>query len=191
MPWLYNEDAALKYKLQGLTVTDANNISRPVPVRYRLPEDELATLTYPIIIIEHVGQFPDPAREHRGYIPYGYAPDLSGVTATIQPPPVGFNFGSENYPAWLPQQSAQINAPITQAELITAFENAGSYDPTTTPYFGYFPLPYNFDYQITVYCRKMAGHLQPLMQALATINYLPYHDGFLFVPQDGTKRTMS
>lgn len=155
MPWLYNEDAALpqvpKFKLQGLTVSDANNPARRVPVRYRLPEDELATLTYPIIIIEHQGVNPDPSREHRGYIQLGYAP--------------------EGYAPWWPSYAL-------------------SYDPTLSPLYSFFPLPYNIDYSVTVYCRKMVEHLQPLLATLATENYLPYHFGYLNIPQDGTVRTM-
>lgn len=151
VPWIYNEDAALKLKLQGLTVADANNPARPVPVRYRLPEDELATLTYPIIIIEHIGMFPDPSREHRGYIQLPYAP--------------------EGFAQWWPPGDTQFR-------------------PDQSPYYGYFPLPYNLDYQVTVYCRKMAGHLQPLMTTLANQPYLPYHFGFLDIPQDNSIRTM-
>jgi hypothetical protein len=151
VPWIYNEDAALKYKLQGLTVSDANNPARPVPVRYRLPEDELATLTYPCIVIEHQGINPAPEREHRGYIKLPYAP--------------------EGYPIWW--------EPF-----------ATSYDPTLSPYSSWFPLPYNMDYSITVYARKMPEHLQPLLATLATENYLPYHFGFLDIPQDGTVRNM-
>jgi hypothetical protein len=77
MPWLYNEDAALKKKLQGIFVFDENAPpgGRPVPVRYRLPQDELADLSYPIIIIESVGHFPAPEREHRGRIQLPYAPE--------------------------------------------------------------------------------------------------------------------
>jgi hypothetical protein len=151
VPWIYNEDAALKLKLQGLTVGDPNNSSRPVPVRYRLPEDELATLTYPCIIIEHVGINPAPEREHRGYIQLQYAP--------------------EGLPIWWPTY-------------------ATSYDPTLSPYYSWFPLPYNMDYSVTVYTRKMAEHLQPLLATLATENYLPYHFGYLDIPQDGTVRNM-
>jgi hypothetical protein len=151
VPWIYNEDAALKLKLQGLTVDDPNNSSRPVPVRYRLPEDELATLTYPCIIIEHQGINPAPEREHRGYIQLQYAP--------------------EGLPIWWPQY-------------------ATSYDPTLSPYYTWFPLPYNMDYSVTVYTRKMAEHLQPLLATLATENYLPYHFGYLDIPQDGTVRNM-
>ena len=36
----------------------------------------------------------------------------------------------------------------------------------------------------------MAGHLQPLMTALAGYDYLPYKKGYLDIPQDGTKRSM-
>lgn len=77
MPWILNEDGALKLKLQGIMVSDANspNAGRPVPVRYRLPEDELATLSYPIIIIEHMPISFAPERQTRGYVPLPYAPE--------------------------------------------------------------------------------------------------------------------
>jgi hypothetical protein len=77
MPWLYNEDAALKLKLEHLRVFDDNAPAegREVPVRYRLPEDELADLTYPIFIIEHAGIKLDTEREHRGRVQLPYAPE--------------------------------------------------------------------------------------------------------------------
>jgi hypothetical protein len=77
MPWLRNEDAALKLKLQGLRVVDGNSgpDGRTVPVRYRLPEDELANLSYPIFIIEHAGMEYDADRDHRGHIQLPYAPE--------------------------------------------------------------------------------------------------------------------
>lgn len=74
--WLLNEDAALKFKLQGMTVFDAGAPSgRPVPVRFRLPETEVADLTYPIIIIEHDGWTLANEREHRGFVKLPYAPE--------------------------------------------------------------------------------------------------------------------
>ena len=77
MAWILNEDRALKLKLQGLKVTDPNAPAggRGVKVRYRLPENELADLDFPIIIIEHSGISRDPEREHRGYIQLPYAPE--------------------------------------------------------------------------------------------------------------------
>jgi len=76
MPWLLNEDAALKFKLQGLQVFDANAPQgRNVPVRYRLPEVEVADITMPMIVIDHDGWFPAPEREHRGFVKLPYAPE--------------------------------------------------------------------------------------------------------------------
>ena len=77
MPWLRNEDAALKAKIQHLRVVDGNSgpNGREIPVRYRLPEDELANLSYPIFIIEHAGMEFDQDRAHRGHIQLPYAPE--------------------------------------------------------------------------------------------------------------------
>jgi len=76
MPWIFAEDAALKKTLSGLTVTDVNAPDgRPVGVRFRLPETELADLVYPVLIIEHASILRDSEREHRGIIQLPYAPE--------------------------------------------------------------------------------------------------------------------
>lgn len=77
MPWIINEDAAMKFRLQGLTVQDATSPAggREVPVRFRLPTDELANLTYPVIVIEHAGLYPAQERMHSGYTQLPYAPE--------------------------------------------------------------------------------------------------------------------
>lgn len=159
MPWIYNEDASLKLKLQGIQVFDANAPQgRNVPVRFRLPEDELATLSYPIIIIEHDGIYPDPSREHRCGVPNG---------ALYQLP-----YAPDGFAPWWPSDAVTI-------------------DPSQSPYFSYsFPLPYNMDYVVTVYSRKMPEHLQPIMATLAKESYLPYHMGYLNVLADNTVRSM-
>ena len=84
MPFLENEDAALKLKLQGLTVTDATSgpTDRRVEVRFRNPEFEFADATYPLVLISHTGIDRDPERETRGTETLNYAP--------------------EGYPAWDP-----------------------------------------------------------------------------------------
>lgn len=71
MPWIYNEDGALKTKLQGLTVDGGT----PVAVRFRLPETEVANVTYPMLVIDHVGFSPAHEREHRGFVKLTYAPE--------------------------------------------------------------------------------------------------------------------
>lgn len=76
MGWLLNEDAALKNKLQGLQVYEGNSPGgREVPVRFKLPQVEIDTLSYPIVIIEHTAQYPAHDREHRGRIQLPYAPE--------------------------------------------------------------------------------------------------------------------
>ena len=156
MPWLLNEDGALKLKLQGLRVFDANSpvSGRPVPVRFRLPESEVADLTFPIVIITHQGWYPAPERMHDGFTTLPYAPE-------------GFA------PWW------KDTGPDTT-----------TFDPLAGPYYSYFPIPYNFDYQVTVYSRFMHEHTIPLVSALAQYERLHPKYGFLDIPQDGTKRTM-
>lgn len=167
IPWLLNEDAALKLKLQGLTVSDANMANRPVPVRYRLPESEVADLTFPIIVISHNGWYPAPERMHDGYAKLPYAP--------------------EGYAPWWfdPVYNDDPNYvnPVDGT-------NVPDFDPHDSPYWSWYPIPYNFDYQVTVYSRFMHEHTIPLTSTLAGYNYLHAKYGYLNVPQDGTKRTL-
>lgn len=149
MPWLLNEDAAIKAKLQGLKVTDVNapTAGRPVGVRFRLPETELADLTFPNVIVEHAGLYLDNEREHRGTnIRLPYAP--------------------EGYDLWATPE-----------------------DPGTSPYLADFPLPYNVDYLVSVYSRKIQ-HQMVLRSALAAFDRIPDRFGFLEIPQDGTIRRL-
>ncbi|MFK0015750.1 hypothetical protein [Streptomyces sp. NPDC091027] len=77
MPWIANEDAAIKAKLQGIFVNDTNAPvgGLPVEVRFRLPENELATATFPLITIERTRVEPDHQSEHRGTVILGYTPE--------------------------------------------------------------------------------------------------------------------
>ena len=152
MPWLFNEDAAMKARLQGLLVNDATAPAggREIDVRYRLPDDELANLSYPVIIIEHAGIYPAQERMHSGYVQIPYAPE-----------------GSTTW--WQPGEAI---------------------DPLQSPYYSWFPTPYNFDYQITLYARFWSAHIAPTIGQLATMNRLPAKLGGLWVPQDNTIRTM-
>lgn len=77
MPLYRNEDAAVKRKIQGLTVQDVNAppAGRPVAVRFRDPEIELADQTFPLLVIDRVDAAFDPSRAHAGYIALPYAPE--------------------------------------------------------------------------------------------------------------------
>jgi hypothetical protein len=97
MSWIYNEDGALKLKLQGLQVIDANAPSgRTVPVRFRLPEDELASLSYPIVILEHLPASFAPERQSRGYVPLPYSPEGEPIWWD----PAALNFDPTLSPYW-------------------------------------------------------------------------------------------
>lgn len=102
MPWLINEDRAVKAKFQGLTVTDANAPSggRPVVVRYRMPESELATQTFPMIVIEHAGVDKADDREHRGSTIIPYAPEGTSIWWDTSVP--YFNVADSPYVAEFP-----------------------------------------------------------------------------------------
>lgn len=77
MPFILNEDAAIKKKLQGMTVGDPANGATvlPVKVRYRDPEDEVARMTFPIHILELQGVYYAPERQQSGYGRLPYAPE--------------------------------------------------------------------------------------------------------------------
>lgn len=155
MPWLLSEDAAMKFKLQGLQVTDANAPNgRSVPVRFRLPQTELSDLTFPLIVIQQDGWYPAPDREHRGFVQLPYAP--------------------EGYEPWWTD-----TGPATT-----------TYNPSDSPYWSFFPYPYNIDYYVTVYARFMHEHTIPLVSQLAGISRLHPKFAYLDIPQDGTIRTM-
>lgn len=74
MPVIFNEDTALKDKLSGMSVSWTPN-PLPVKVRFYNPQDELAKLTFPAIIINHVDIGIDHEREHRGWTNIEYAPE--------------------------------------------------------------------------------------------------------------------
>lgn len=149
MPWLFNEDASLKEKFTGIKIPAVNAPSGglPVAVRFRLPEGELADLTYPSIIIDHAGISKDSEREHRGYVQIPYAPE--GL------------------------------APWADNSVVVG----------DSPYWADFPIPYNLDYQITVFSRK-AVHNMLLIGELSKFDRLPARFGYLAIPQDGTVRRL-
>lgn len=73
MPWLLNEDAAVMAKLSGIQVTMPNGSGLlDVPARWRRPEPENETMTYPVIVIYKPRISRASEREHRGLTTYNY-----------------------------------------------------------------------------------------------------------------------
>jgi len=82
MPFIINEDEALKTLLQGITVSDGGNATRPVAVYYGQPDKDIRQQSYPYITLDLVGVREDTERAHRGvvkltYTPEGTSPNLS------------------------------------------------------------------------------------------------------------------
>jgi hypothetical protein len=75
MTWLINEDRAIAQQLSGIRVSDGNNSSREVVVRYINPEDELVKYEPPMILISMPNISIAHEREHRGTIQLPYAPE--------------------------------------------------------------------------------------------------------------------
>jgi len=86
MPFILNEEAALKTLLSGITVADGGNSARPVGVFYGQPDKEIRQQSYPYITIDLVGISEETDRAHRGVVSIPettlYTPE--GVTAGQQ-----------------------------------------------------------------------------------------------------------
>jgi hypothetical protein len=75
MPFIINEDEALKTLLQGITVSDSGNSARPVGVYYGQPDKDIRQQIYPYITLDLVGVREDTERAHRGVVNLAYAPE--------------------------------------------------------------------------------------------------------------------
>lgn len=171
MPWLFNEDEALLQKLSGIKIfdpsapLDPDNPEAPnldVAVRFRVPENELANMTYPAIIIDQPVLNPAQDREHRGYVRLPYIPE---------------GIDRDSVQTWDRQDGEYYNW------------NPGTDDLRESPFVSDYPIPFNLDYQITLYARFNA-HIVQLVGLLATIDYLPIRFGYLDVERDMTVRSL-
>jgi hypothetical protein len=66
MPFILNEDKALKAALSGITVSDSGNPTRPVGVWFGQPDPEIRFQSYPYITIDLINMTIDSEREMRG-----------------------------------------------------------------------------------------------------------------------------
>lgn len=79
MPFILNEDAALKDILTGITVSDSGNPARPVGVWFGQPDKEIRQQSYPYITIDLISVTEDTSRAHRGYLDkLSYLPEGMG-----------------------------------------------------------------------------------------------------------------
>jgi len=72
MPFIFNEEEALKSLLSGITVSDSGNSARPVGVYYGQPDKEVREQRYPYITLDLISVSEEVDRAHRGAV---YIPD--------------------------------------------------------------------------------------------------------------------
>lgn len=137
MPWLLNEDAAMRRKLQGLTVQDGT-LELPVGVRFSMPEGELADQTFPLIVIERTRAQRDPRREARGRIQLGYAPEGLAEWDDMTSPSHSPYFTENPIPYLVDYQITVMTRKQSHASALTAKLSAVEYLPVR---FGYLEIP--------------------------------------------------
>lgn len=124
MPYIINEDEALKKLLQGITVSDSGNPARPVGVFYGQPDKEIRDQAYPYITIELVGIAEDRERAHRGYIELPYHPEGTNPDipyATQYPIPVALSYQVTTFSRQPRHDRQLINALFSPSRLPLRF----------------------------------------------------------------------
>lgn len=162
--FLLAEDAALKARMSGITVSDDRDQNRPVKVFFRYPEGETEK-QYPFITIEMVSLNHARNRQHSEYPVY-----FTGASAAH---PMSIN--NPNYIGYFPSELNQngMNAILTAPNNYLRMEA---------------PLPVDLTYQITTYARTALHDRQITSKIIR--NILPFRSNYLLVPEDGTVRRL-
>jgi hypothetical protein len=120
MPFILNEDKALKLMLTGVTVSDSGNSARPVGVWFGQPDLEIRVQSYPYMTIDFLGYNEDFERSHRGEIQMPYFPESADTTKqymTEFPIPVYLDYQITTW-ARQPRHDRQIMAEMATGQRI-------------------------------------------------------------------------
>lgn len=120
MPFILNEDKAIKAMLTGVTVADSGNPARPVGVWFGQPDLEIRAQSYPYMTIDFLGYNEDFSRSHRGEIQMPYFPegvDTSEQYVTEFPIPVYLDYQITTW-ARQPRHDRQIMAEMATGQRI-------------------------------------------------------------------------
>jgi hypothetical protein len=116
MPFILNEDQALKTALTGITVSDSGNPARPVGVWFGQPDNEIRQQAYPYITIDLINVSVAQEREHRGYVKLSNTPegaDPEKEYMAEMPIPVNLDYQVSTY-ARQPRHDRQIMYELTR-----------------------------------------------------------------------------
>lgn len=153
------EDAALKSRLAGLTVSDDRQAERPVLVFFRFPEGETEKM-YPFVTLDLI-DIAFAGERQNSEVNYYYTNPALAASVSV---PANMNY----YP------SEHTAAGLTAL--------AGNADYIKTEQY----VAVDLTYQITVYCRSQRHDRQLTMLLLRRV--FPFRRGFIEIPEDGTIR---
>jgi hypothetical protein len=163
----YIESRAITKKLQGIRVTASNYTQgREVPVAWVEPDFELVKANYPGIYLSYAGVHKADDREVRGPTNLSYAP-----------------------PGYSEHVVVPLDPDDPDSDTGDWADDAG-FDRLVSPYhLPEHPIPYNFEYNISVLTRNYEQNFEIISQ-LQEVERLPARFGGLEVPEDGTIRTL-
>lgn len=164
--FLLAEDAALKERLTGLTVTDDRENERPVQVFFRYPEGETERI-YPFITIEMIDLIHARNRQHSEVELY-YFNTAGGASA-----PSGWDKRPNALTYW-PSESTNFSY----------LTNKNDYPILSTDEF----VPIDLVYQISTYARSAFHDRQ--LSSLILRKVFPFRKSSIFIPADGTHRRL-
>lgn len=160
--FLLAEDAAIKARFSGITVSDDRKAQRPVKVFFRYPDGETEK-EYPFITIEHLGISHARNLQHSEQ-DYFFNPSASSAS-------VNSVTSLHYFPSELDRESLE-NEYANSA----AFVRARSF------------IPVNLVYQIATYTRSALHDRQLTSKILRII--APYRQSYILIPEDGTSRRL-
>jgi hypothetical protein len=116
MPFITNEDEALKTLLKGITVSDSGNPKRSVGVWFGQPDKEIRQQSYPYITIDLIGMSEAGERVQSGVVDLQYTPEGYDGTIDYQtyyPMPVNLDYQVATY-SRQPNHDRQIMGALFQ-----------------------------------------------------------------------------
>lgn len=156
--FLLAEDAAVKARFSGMTVSDDKNGARPVQVFFRYPEGETERI-YPFITIESIDIVHALERQHSEVTIY--ASTSTAASAQITGPAAMTYWPSEHY---------DFTQYVSDSQLVASNEF----------------LPVDILYQVSTYTRSAMHDRQLTSQMLHSRARMRW--GFIDVPADNTVR---
>lgn len=154
------EDAAVKYWFSKMTVTDDREVSRPLKIFFRYPDNETER-TYPFATVELIDIVHAVTRQHSEVTLYG---STSTAASSQYVGPNSFTYFPSTHPD------------------LTEYANLGPLVSTESF------VPVDLLYQISTYTRSALHDRQLISQIMQSLAL--FRSTYISVPEDGTLRRL-